>query len=108
MHRTGYSSDDFRGVDGQENACPPVGYISDLIRVFFHSFQLAVKVIISSDRTMNIMNRQTGTQRQRIRSTYCEPPMAQSSPQETEVKLLVFFASCLVPGFVVLLQENGV
>ena len=34
-HRTGYSSDDLRGVDGQENACPPVAYTSDLI--FFAS-----------------------------------------------------------------------
>ena len=38
MHRTGYSSDNLRGVDGQENACPPVAYISDLIRVSSHGF----------------------------------------------------------------------
>ena len=36
-----YSSDDLRGVDGQENSCPPVAYISDLIRVSSHAFQLA-------------------------------------------------------------------
>ena len=41
VHRTGFSSDDLRGVDGQENACPPVAYISDLIRVSSHVFQLA-------------------------------------------------------------------
>ena len=36
VHRTGYSSDDLREVDGRENACPPVAYISDLIRVSPH------------------------------------------------------------------------
>ena len=40
-HRTRYSSDDLRGVDGQENARPPVAYVSDLIRVSSHVFQLA-------------------------------------------------------------------
>ena len=29
------------GVDGQGNVCPPVAYISDLIRVSSHGFQLA-------------------------------------------------------------------
>ena len=43
VHRTGYSSDDLRGVNGQENACPPVAYISDLIRISSHVFQLAEK-----------------------------------------------------------------
>ena len=32
-----------QGVDGQENASPPVAYISDLIRVSSHVFQLAEK-----------------------------------------------------------------
>ena len=41
VHRTGYSSDDLGGVDGHENTCPPVAYISDLIRVSSHVFQLA-------------------------------------------------------------------
>ena len=44
VHRTGYSRDDIRGVDGQENACPPVAYISGLIRVSSHAFQLAGKM----------------------------------------------------------------
>ena len=57
MHRTGYGRDDLRVVDGQENACPPVAYISDLIRVSSHGFQLAEKVMTSPDRTMN--NEQT-------------------------------------------------
>ena len=30
-------------VDRQENSCPPVAYISDLIRVSSHAFQLAEK-----------------------------------------------------------------
>ena len=30
-----------QGVDGQGNACPLVAYISDLIRVSSHVFQLA-------------------------------------------------------------------
>ena len=41
VYRIGYSSDDLRGVDGQENACPQVAYISDLIRISSHVFQLA-------------------------------------------------------------------
>ena len=28
----------FKGVDGQEGACPPVAYISDLIHVSSHVF----------------------------------------------------------------------
>ena len=32
-----------QGVDREENACPPVAYISDLIRVSCHAFQLAEK-----------------------------------------------------------------
>ena len=44
VHRTGYSSDDLRGVDGQENTRPPVAYISDLICVSSHVFQLAEKL----------------------------------------------------------------
>ena len=43
VHRTGYSSDDLREVDRQENACPPVAYISYLIRVSSHVIQLAEK-----------------------------------------------------------------
>ena len=43
VHRTGYNSDDHRGVDGHENDYPPVAYISDLIRVSSHVLQLVEK-----------------------------------------------------------------
>ena len=45
VHRTGYSSDDLWGVDGQINAYPPVVYISDLVRVSSRVFQLVGNMI---------------------------------------------------------------
>ena len=59
MHRTGYSSDDLGGVDGQQNAFPPVAYISDLIRVSSHVFSS-----LKSDHLTKqcIKDKQIGTQ----------------------------------------------
>ena len=64
VHRTGYSSDDLRGVDRRENACPPVAYISDLIRVSPRVFQLAEKW--SPGKNNNFQNRAHTKHRQKI------------------------------------------
>ena len=114
-----------QGVDRQEGACPSVAYINDLIRVSSHVFFSS----LNSNHLIEqyIMNIYTGTQRQRTRSTYSEPPMTQSSPQKkerqchysrvpkrwllsfpTRVILFVLFAGCLVPGFVACLPEDDV
>ena len=44
-----------KGVDRRGNACPPVAYISDLIRVFFHAFQLVKKWL--PEKNNNLKNR---------------------------------------------------
>ena len=80
VHQTGYSSDHLRGVDGQENACPPVAYISDLIRVSSHVFSA-----LKSDHLKGTINKEQTDRHTKTKDTrqiHSEPPMAQSSPQE--------------------------
>ena len=91
MHRTGYSSDDLRGVDRRENTCPPVAYISDLIRVSPHVFQLVEKW--SPERNNNYRTEQKYTYRQKTRSTSNEPPMVQRSPQKKKDRVTAAFQS---------------
>ena len=74
VHRTGHSSDDLRGVDRGEDACPPVAYISDLIRVSPHVFQFVEKW--SPERNNNLRHRAEGHTQTKTRSTSSGPPMA--------------------------------
>ena len=121
-HRTGNSSDDIQGVDGQENTCPLAAFITNFIRVSIVFFQLRKWSPDSKKQ-----NKQTGTHRQKTRSTSNGHPMPSGSPRKRNqyhysrvprrwllcfpsgVKLLVFFAAVfLVFGFAACLQENGV
>ena len=66
----------------RENACPPVAYISDLIRVSPHVFQLAERYHLK--KINNLGNRAQTKQRKKIRRTNKEP---HSSPQKKKVEL---------------------
>ena len=91
MHRTGYGSDDLRGVDRRENACPPVAYISDLIRVSPHVFQLVEKW--SPERNNNYRTEQNDRNRQKTRRISNEPPMTQRPPQKKKDRVTAAFQS---------------
>ena len=114
VHRTGYSSDNLRGVDGRENACSPVAYVSDLIRVCSHVFQPLksdhLKGTIDKEQTDRHTQTKNTKQKQRAShgpnlpprkktTTYSRVPKRCLLSFPTVVKLFVFFASCLVPGF---------
>ena len=66
----------------REIVCPPVAYISDLIRVSPHVFQLVEKW--SPEKNNNVENRAHTKHRQKTRSTSKEPP---SSPKKRKVEL---------------------
>ena len=86
VHRTGYSSDDLRGVDGLKNACPPVVYISDLIRVSPHVFQLVEKW--SPEKNNNLRTEQTGKKhRQKHEAQATSLPGPNALPRKRQIKL---------------------
>ena len=74
-----------QGVERRGNSCPPVAYVSDLIDVSSHAFQLVEKWSPGKNNNYREQSRQTHTKhRQKTRSTSNEPPMAQRFPQKTK------------------------
>ena len=126
MHRTGYSSDDLRGVDWRENACPPVAYISDLIQVSHHMFFSSLKSGHLKETIIKEQSRKTHTDRntkykQRVSHGPKLPPEKTKDRNysrirkrcllsfSTRLELFVFFvAFLLVFGFVTLLQGRDI
>ena len=97
MYRTGYSSDDPRGVDERENACPPVAYISDLIRVSPHVFQLVEKW--SPERNNNHRTEQKDTHRQKCTKHKQRASHGPTLSPEKKDKITAAFQSDAVSPF---------
>ena len=76
----------------RENACPPVAYTSDLIRVSPHVFQLAEKW--SPEKNSNLKNRaDRHTQSTDRKHESNKPSIAQRFPQKKKHRVTAAFQS---------------